>query len=228
MAVNIDDILTGKLKPWNIDGFMERFKTGEILQDLGLTMKRKIPNLPEIIDEYLDFLRKIQKENLITIHPIGGQYYSRVILLGNDSYYTLTWDIQRAKRLVTHDPGFSIVRFQVKDLWPYVDQDGLNYDYVQQEVMNDEPIILFQYEGVGKFFVIDGNHRLARKFQKNPNATIDAYVLDRCAGLYTMQSDIHRVLYLIHLNLNNIINYLCGTRPDCPEIPFIPHLQRWV
>lgn len=190
----------------NLAVYLTNYETFNHLK--GHTLKKEFPDLEKEISKYQLALNtstnKIQ-------HTTKGQNYTRLFPVDNEHFYTISWDIEKAKEIIKRKKS-PVYQMEVKDLWENVSHKNLDLNYINNVLSYEElePIIVVFYAPLNAYIVIDGNHRLAKQYYKNRNGKISAYLLEPDDHLIAMCGEYYRVMYKINHNLQVLNNYVIG------------------
>lgn len=132
-----------------------------------------------------------------------GEIYMREIFLTNDkkNFFSLRWSIVKAQRTIQEQKRH-------KEFHPVtlmnIAQDELNESHFSVAIHNKKPGILISYEpwltSPYFHFLIDGNHRIAAKAQKQPkNAHYPVMILNSKETFETLYHSSDQAFFLIHL-----------------------------
>ncbi|SDY86553.1 hypothetical protein [Thermoactinomyces sp. DSM 45892] len=217
---NTDDVLMGKKPGFVLDRFIQKMASKEIFQMYGIPIKREVSTYDELMQRYEQIIATLNPYFDISFKSISHQFYGENIYpLGGDTsnYYTVFWDINKASSLIqrTHVQKKT---GPIAELRSLVSDENIDWNFIKSKSQSHEPIIIVYFDPVSKPMVIDGNHRLVRAYAENPSGVIEGYVLNQAQSLEVMSCEYSRVLYVIHQNMNTILNYMAGTRSDLPLI----------
>lgn len=118
----------------------------------------------------------------------------------------LIWNIDKIKYVIKNN-NIPITKLKVKDI---VKEQNFNEIVEDYDTFNKEPIIIADIENMPNHnIVIDGSHRLYKKY-KNNEEEIDAYVLNPRNHIEGMYLNVHKDIYKVYNNLINIQLYILG------------------
>lgn len=190
----------------NLAVYLTNYKTFNHLK--GYTLKKEFPKLEKEISKYQLALNTSTNK----IHgTTKGQNYTRLFPLDNEHFYTISWDIEKAKEIIRRNK-LPVYQMEVKDLWKSVSQENLDLNYINNVLSYEEsePIIVVFYAPLNAYITIDGNHRLAKQYYKNRNGKISLYLLEPDFHITAMCGEYYRVMYKINHNLQVLNNYVLG------------------
>lgn len=221
MDISTDDILNGKSFPYQVDNIFEYILSGQVFKDFNIPLKKELPELNDIIGSYKQMVEGIEPELELSV----GEVYGRVIYFISkqfNEYYSCFWKINDVMNYIqTHNPP--IYAAPASELWKTVVPEELDWDYIRKIRDSNQPIIAVNFRPIKQLVVIDGNHRLAKKYSRR-NSTVHMIVLEQEESLQLMAGDYCKVLYCIHENITTIINYMAGIRNDLKLLD----IKRWV
>lgn len=188
--------------------FDELFK---IVNDINIKCNYKFKNL-EILFE--DYRKVILKDCDNQVNEINERYktindksqvFTHLFSMG-DFGLELGWDIDKIKNIIK-DYNISIAKVKVKDI---VDENNFREIVEDYDTLNKEPIIIANIEHIPNYnIVIDGSHRLYKKY-KNNEEYINAYVLESKYHIEGMYLNIYKDIYKVVNNIVNIQSYILG------------------
>lgn len=189
---------------------MDRFFEAMLHYQLDPTKKimREFPGFEKEIEKY----RRLLAEQRNEYHLAGYiETYRRIIHLGKFGHYEVGWKVPLVEELINrYQPPLHYCF--VNQLIGIVDKENINYDHIRRTPANAEnPIYLAQYPPLDvPSIIIDGNHRVVRKYEENPRQPIILLSLPPEIHLQAMAGDLFRLLYKIHYNLQIMIFYIYG------------------
>jgi len=145
---------------------------------------------------------------LARLSPSQRQNFSiRVHLDPPGNYYDVSWDIERLKEMVR--------KKKLKPFWvPVKKPTGeVNWD-IAKKMEWDEPILMVDYMPTGEVIVVDGNHRMAKRYMEDPNGMIEAYVVRPRDQILCFCSDLFLYWFMIHHNINVLMSYIIGNTKE--------------
>lgn len=179
------------------------------------------PNINEAIEKFSIAYKKqpLWVNEMIFLHQQGtesyaeslliphsetiGEIYMREIFLTNDkkNFFSLRWSILKAQRTILEQK-------RQKEFRPVslmnIAHDELIKSHFSVALHNKKPGILISYEpwvtGPYFHFLIDGNHRIAAKAQKQPkNTHYPVMILNSKETFETLYHTSDQAFFLIHL-----------------------------
>lgn len=193
------------MKKYHIEPFFQNILDKNIF--LGMKPKNTYNDFPNLFRQYREKLAEVKRRPIYTTGE--GQIYGRVIELNLGGYYTSAWDICKANELINH-LNLPLQTAPIKDIMQFVDAASLTPSYFPTALKNHNPAILVYFSPLHTYYVIDGNHRIAARFNKNPYQSFPFFVIPHPIHMSVMFSDSDRALYAIHQNLTTILNYMLG------------------
>ncbi|MGN4750247.1 hypothetical protein [Bacillus cereus group sp. MYBK220-1] len=189
-----------------LDNYLNDFLTCKHLN--GYEMKNTFDKLEETAKKYK---KAVHLSRNLFYSKTKGQNYTRVFPIDNENYYSISWDINKAKTLIK-DKEIRFQKMKIEILWKNVSTEYIDYKYVNNELSFQyyEPIIVVFYAPLNEYIVIDGNHRLAKQRMKKPEGNINVYLLEPDDHIKVMCGELFRTCYKIMHNVTVISNYLLG------------------
>lgn len=224
MGISVEDIMEGEKSPYQLHNFFRKVRTKEIVKDYGATIQQTFDTYEDIVDGLIWSLNHVDDDHLLRAG--FTEFYSRVIHLNDGDYYSVTWDIRKAKDIIKAEK-IKVETFSVDELSSSVSEKDIDWNYIRENTdKSDEPIIVVPYQPIGEWMVIDGNHRLVKKYRQNPQTTVKAYVLNQSQNVEAMAGNLYRVLYTIHHNVNMMVTYLAGRDNAVRLVPLDTYVKK--
>ncbi|MDP1509358.1 hypothetical protein L8C07_01050 [Paenibacillus sp. CMAA1739] len=183
------------------------------LDDFFKKMKNECPKLKSLFDDYrrrLDELKTEQEEPLTD----NTEHYMQIIHLTKKSYYTITWNIETLKKVAQRNfPEKPNMNFYLPNLSKCVKKSGIEEKRIPVALNNMEPIIVGYMSGIQDipFIIIDGNHRVISKHSKGQEY-FHGYLLKPEMHVEAMATNLDKLLYKIHHNINKHLAHLRGSK----------------
>lgn len=153
-----------------------------------------------------------------------GQTFTRVHhMWGADTFFT--WSIPILDQ-ISKSRKPRLGNFRVKKLMEYVSVSELDKGALLQAAQNKMPIYVIEYEcgPETESWAVDGNHRIADRYAKNPNDEISGYLFPSSLHMEALIYDYMRVVYAVRTNINRAFGY-CVRASDLGYFPSeIPEL----
>ncbi|WP_343339059.1 hypothetical protein TPELB_14090 [Terrisporobacter petrolearius] len=188
--------------------FDEVFKA---VNDINIKCNYKFKNLENLFEEYRKVILKDCDNQVNEINERDkamndkSQLFIYPFSIG-DFGLELGWDIDKIKNIIK-DYNIPIAKVKVKDIVDEADFREIVEDY---DTLNKEPIIIASIEHIPNYnIVIDGSHRLYKKY-KNNEEDINAYVLEPKYHIEGMYLNIYKDIYKVANNIVNIQSYILG------------------
>lgn len=168
---------------------------------------RYIDKLDQKISKYKKILNST--ENMVRLDATGQNY--NALFKVYEGYYGLSWDINSAIQYIKSQ-DIKPIDMPVKELWEYsVDQNTIDWKYVNNSVSDTggSYIIVVEVGFDSELRVIDGNHRIAKKWSRNPHGgKVSVYVLNNWEHILFMSGEGYRFVYRIIENCRRYMDYL--------------------
>lgn len=176
---------------------------GEAIENFSKAYKDHPLLVDEMIFLYQKGMESYAESILIPHSEILGEIYMREIFLTDDgkNSFPLRWSILKAQRIIQEQK-------RQKEFRPIsimnITYDELNESHFSVAIHNKKPGILISYEPwlPSPYFhlLIDGNHRIAAKVQKQPeNIYYPVLILNSKETFETLYHTSDQVFFLIHL-----------------------------
>jgi len=187
---------------------------------------RPYPQLPDIIKEYrhsiwadAEYVKDEAKEIIKNITP-QDQCYTQTFELHEKSNYDITWSIPNLKKAVS-TYNLQPTTLSLDTLAPIVDQSNIVSSHLNKALGNEDPILVVRYPMVlPNLCIVDGNHRVIAKHNAG-QTTIQVYLFEPQHHLEAMNYSVHRTLFKVHYNLNEIVKYMSCLNP-AEKIELLP------
>lgn len=167
------------------------------------------PNFPSIIEEYRSLIYKdckhIKDEAIELMHRVNlkDEIYNHTFTLPGKAKYFMTWSVPELKKVV-NKYNLQRATLPLDKLVPVAHNSFITLSYLDKAVENEEPILIVKYPMCSPYFCIaDGNHRVMAKYAAG-ETIIQAYILEPEYHLEAMLFNVHRTLFKVHYNLNEI------------------------
>lgn len=168
-----------------------------------------LPNFPSIIEEYRSLIYKDCKhakdeviELIRHINP-KDEIYNHTFTLPGKAKYFITWSVSELRKSVSK---YNLQRttLPLDKLVPVAHNSFITLSYLDKAVEDEEPILIVKYPMCSPCFCIaDGNHRVMAKYVAG-ESTIQGYILEPEHHIDAMLFNVHRTLFKVHYNLNEI------------------------
>lgn len=215
-----------RLENWyDLSAYFQGFRDLSIFANRKI--KNKYPLLNQIIDEYVEKIRKLGDQMPVDYHIrqlrdevlakksfeyADTQIYTQEIHLYNGSFYKLAWSVFRAKQVIQRYQ-LGQINFFTEILAGAVDRSTLNESYLATAVRNDAPVIVVYFpmkpDNQIPFIIIDGSHRVIGKHRDGQEKII-GYCLNHTQHLEALVSPVQSMIYKIHYNCTLLSGYLLG------------------
>lgn len=190
--------LDWKSPAYQADDFFAWVANLKILR--GQQVVQEIPNLEEVVAAYRERIQGLSPSLFVS----DSQIFSiRIHLDPMGNYYDVSWDVERLKETV-----------RKKKLKPFLvpvkEPTGeVDWDYAKQ-MENGEPILMVDYMPTKEVIIVDGNHRMAKRYMENPRGLIQGYILSPYDQSLCFCSDLYLHWFMVHHNINTMMNYILG------------------
>lgn len=194
---------------YNIEGYFQGFLDRSLFQG---EIVNEFDGLDELIQSYKHAIE--QADNDSTYLGFGHElFYKSVNFPQGSGEYNLVWDITRAKVLLDYmfrQGNGEIYEVAAEDLYPYLKETDIDESRLPFAYNNEQPVIVVEFSPTGERLVIDGNHRVAARYNKDPKIKVRTIGLVSDIQINFMPNDLFRKLYVVHQNLFSIGYYMLG------------------
>lgn len=195
---------------YDLDNFFKTFLDRSAFQN------REIVNKYDEFDDLVSYYKdKIDTVNNNTAYlNLGHELFTkRIDFTHCEGGYNLIWDINRAKATINYlfsQGSGQIYELTAEELYPYTKRTDIEKSRLEYAYNNDLPVIVVDFTPTGNRIVIDGNHRIIARYERNKKMKVKAIGVVGFFQLNFMPNDLFRKLYVVHQNLHSILNYMIG------------------
>jgi hypothetical protein len=201
-----------------LDKYYDEIISGKLLENRKIV--NKYPNLNKMIYAYQKLQKKVfasKKDELaqVLIELKENEETFEYIFGRADSYFNVIWHIEKLKEIIDKN-NIESVEIETGEALQLLTEERIETIRFENRMglykeQSSVPIIigLTPYSNV-QGIVIDGNHRLIRKYDEGEHSTISVYMLDPMYHVRGMVSDIYRTFYISSINIGTTFNYMLG------------------
>lgn len=198
------------MKMHDLEDFFKSFLDRTVFQ--GREIVNQFDGLDDLV---LYYKRKIDTaDNNMAYMMLGHELFEKRVDFSHcKGGYTLIWDINRAKVAIDHvfRQGIGqIFEGTAEELYPFTKRTDIQKGRLEYAYTNNMPVIVVDFFLTGDQIVIDGNHRVVARYEKDPKSKVKAIGVAGFFQLNFMPNDLFRKLYAVHQNLHSISNYMLG------------------